>query len=146
MLITDRNMTIYNIYIFNRHGACVYYKEWKREKQAGMNRDEEFKLMHGMLVSLRSFSSRLSTKTGLQQLKCYETSQYKMNYLETATGIKMVLNTDPAASGVPELMRQIYQIYLETVVRNPLINPSDEIKSELFDNRLDGMIQAHHSF
>ena len=45
-----------------------------------------------------------------QQLRSYETSQYKMNYLETPTGLKMVLNTDPAASGVAELMKTIYQV------------------------------------
>lgn len=45
-----------------------------------------------------------------QQVKSYETSQYKMNYLETPTGLKMVLNTDPSATGIPELMRLIYQV------------------------------------
>uniref|UniRef100_A0A914ZBK0 Trafficking protein particle complex subunit n=1 Tax=Parascaris univalens TaxID=6257 RepID=A0A914ZBK0_PARUN len=88
--------------LFSKDGCCISYKEWKREKQAGMSKDEEFKLMHGMLISLRSFASKLSTKNGQQQVKSYETSQYKMNYLETPTGLKMVLNTDPGATGIPE--------------------------------------------
>lgn len=46
----------------------------------------------------------------IQQVNSFETSQYKLNYLETPTGLKMVLNTDPNAAGIPELMRSIYQV------------------------------------
>uniref|UniRef100_A0A914ZDK6 Trafficking protein particle complex subunit n=1 Tax=Parascaris univalens TaxID=6257 RepID=A0A914ZDK6_PARUN len=140
------SMTIFNFYLFNRDGCCISYKEWKREKQAGMSKDEEFKLMHGMLISLRSFASKLSTKNGQQQVKSYETSQYKMNYLETPTGLKMVLNTDPGATGIPELMRLIYQVYVDTVVKNPLVDCSAEITSELFQSRLNELVEKHHSF
>lgn len=33
-------MTIYNFYLFNKDGCCVSYKEWKREKEAVMSKDE----------------------------------------------------------------------------------------------------------
>ncbi|VDN60347.1 unnamed protein product [Dracunculus medinensis] len=133
-------MTIYNFYLFNKDGCCVSYKEWKREKEA------EFRLMYGMLLSLRSFSSKLSTKSGQQQVKSYETNQYKMNYLETPSGLKMVLNTDPLASGISELMRMIFQLYVDIVVKNPLIDPSNVISSEIFEKRLSELVEKHHSF
>ncbi|GMR34003.1 hypothetical protein PMAYCL1PPCAC_04198 [Pristionchus mayeri] len=57
-------MAIYNLYIFNKDGTCIFYREWKREKQSGLPRSEEYKLMFGMLISLRSFAERLSTKDG----------------------------------------------------------------------------------
>ncbi|VDM23042.1 unnamed protein product [Wuchereria bancrofti] len=103
-------MTIFNFYLFNRDGACVLYREWKREKKAVMSMEQELKLMYGMLLSLRSFALKLSTAAGIQQVNSFETSQYKLNYLETPTGLKMVLNTDPNAAGIPELMRSIYQV------------------------------------
>lgn len=39
-----------------------------------------------------------------------------MNYIETATGLKMVLNTDPQAVGMPELIRSIYQVYFARLI------------------------------
>jgi hypothetical protein len=91
-------MTIYNFYFFNRKGVCLAYKEWCREKKSGISQEEEFKLVHGMLLSMRSFTHKLATRADqLPLVQNYRTSSYRMNYMETATGLKMVLNTDPDA-------------------------------------------------
>lgn len=38
------------------------------------------------------------------------------------------------------------QVYVETVVKNPLVDCSAEITSELFESRLNELIEKHHSF
>uniref|UniRef100_A0A914CZE1 Trafficking protein particle complex subunit n=1 Tax=Acrobeloides nanus TaxID=290746 RepID=A0A914CZE1_9BILA len=140
-------MTIYNFYLFNKQGLCIAYKEWHREKQSGMPREEEYKLVYGMLLSLRSFAGKLTTKSqGTQLVKSYRTSVYKMNYMETPTGLKMVVNTDPDAFEIPELLRSLYQVFVETVLKNPLIEISQEITSEMFHSQLDKIVRSHLSF
>ncbi|KAE9416974.1 hypothetical protein Angca_003592, partial [Angiostrongylus cantonensis] len=139
-------MTIFNFYLFNRDGACIFYKEWRREKQSGMPKREEFKLMFGMLLSLRSFAERLSSKDGNQLVRYFKTSKYKMNYMEIPTGLKMVMNTDPSAVGIPELLRAVYQIYVDTVVKNALVDTSTQITSDLFASRVDQVVCAHPSY
>ncbi|KHJ80891.1 Sybindin-like family protein, partial [Oesophagostomum dentatum] len=64
-------MTIFNFYLFNRDGVCIFYKEWRRDKQSGMPKSEEFKLMFGMLLSLRSFAERLSSKDGCVSIHAF---------------------------------------------------------------------------
>lgn len=82
--------------------------------------------MFGMLLSLRSFATKLAPKDGyalyqlyhlLQQLcvscrkqsvRSFQTSTYKLNLFETPTGLKFVMNTDVNAGGIQELLRQIY--------------------------------------
>ncbi|CAI4229265.1 unnamed protein product [Auanema sp. JU1783] len=139
-------MTLFNFYLFNKEGVCVFYKEWKREKQSGMPKSEEFKLMFGMLLSLKSFSERLTPRDGNHTVKFYRTSTYKMNFLETTTGLKMVLNSDPGANGMPELMRQIYEIFVDTVMKNPLVDTTKVLTSELFSSRLDDIVLKHGAY
>ena len=136
-------MTIYNLYIFDRNCQCLYYKEWVRQKQAGISRDEEFKLMYGMIYSLKSLLSRLSTTSAKDSFTRYCTSSYSLHFFETPTGLKFVLNTDKDSVGVREVLNNIYsKIYVEYVVRNPLCKPGACIDSELFTKQLDSYVQT----
>ncbi|KAJ1529554.1 hypothetical protein ONE63_006326 [Megalurothrips usitatus] len=144
-------MTIHNFYMFDRYGQLLFYTEWNRLRQSGITREEEAKLMYGMLFSIKSFVSRISpldSSPGLREgFHCYRTSKYALHYLETPTGLKLVLNTDNAAVNVHELLQQIYsQVYVEYVVKNPLCNLTEPIKSDLFEAQLDACVKQSHIF
>ncbi|XP_045461510.1 trafficking protein particle complex subunit 1 [Harmonia axyridis] len=135
-------MTIHNIYIFNKNGNLLYYNEWNRIKQTGMTRDEEAKLMYGMLFSIKSFVNKISPTDPKDGFLYYKTSKYTLHYFETLTGLKFVLNTDNHAQSVRELLQQIYnQVYVEYVVKNPLIDLAQPIESEIFKEKLDTLIK-----
>ena len=136
-------MTVYNLYIFDRNCSCLYYKEWVRHKEAGISKDEEFKLMYGMIFSIKSLISRLSTTSAKERFVSYTTSMYKLHFFETPTGLKFVLNTDTDAGGIQEILWHIYsKIYVEYVVRNPICQPGERINSELFCSELDSYMQG----
>src|SRR5689334_19418988 len=58
LLATSRKM-IYNFWIYNRSGICIYYEEWGRTVQPD-NLEEEHKLMYGLIWSLKSFTLKAS--------------------------------------------------------------------------------------
>ena len=33
-------MTVHNLYLFDRNGVCLHYSEWHRKKQAGIPKEE----------------------------------------------------------------------------------------------------------
>ncbi|KAG8507073.1 Trafficking protein particle complex subunit 1 [Galemys pyrenaicus] len=155
-------MTVHNLYLFDRNGVCLHYSEWHRKKQAGIPKEEEYKLMYGMLFSIRSFVSKMSpldmyaeSKGGIEGRRdnlaylgkdgflAFQTSRYKLHYYETPTGIKVVMNTDLGVGPIRDVLHHIYSaLYVELVVKNPLCPLGQTVQSELFRSRLDSYVRS----
>ncbi|KAF4096176.1 trafficking protein particle complex subunit 1 isoform X2 [Onychostoma macrolepis] len=136
-------MTVHNLYIFDRNGSCLHYSEWNRKKQAGISKDEEFKLMYGMLFSIRSFVSKMSPLDMKDGFLAFQTSRYKLHYYETPTGIRLVMNTDLGVPNCRDTLQQIYStLYVEYIVKNPLCVLGESLQSDLFNSKLDSFIRA----
>ncbi|XP_059524686.1 trafficking protein particle complex subunit 1 isoform X2 [Myotis daubentonii] len=117
-------MTVHNLYLFDRNGVCLHYSEWHRKKQAGISKEEEFKLMKDGFLA-------------------FQTSRYKLHYYETPTGIKVVMNTDLGVGPIRDVLHHIYSaLYVELVVKNPLCPLGQTVQSELFRSRLDSYIRS----
>ncbi|XP_054880747.1 trafficking protein particle complex subunit 1 isoform X1 [Poeciliopsis prolifica] len=136
-------MTVHNLYIFDRNGSCLFYNEWNRKKQAGISKDEEFKLMYGMLFSIRSFVSKMSPQDMKDGFLSFQTSKYRLHYYETASGLKFVMNTDLSVSNARDTLQHIYSnLYVDLVVKNPLVPSGQPLDSDLFGTRLDSFIRS----
>jgi len=135
-------MTIYNLYIFARNGTCLYYEEWQRKKSSNMPKDEEFKLTYGMLFSLKSFVSRISPLNPQDRFLSYKTNRYKLHLYETASGLKILMNTDVNVLSVKEYLHNIYKLYVDLVIKSPTGEIGEPIESELFSSKLNSYVQS----
>lgn len=98
-----------------------------------------------MLFSIKSFVGKLSPSDMKDGFTCYKTSKYRLNYYETPTMYKLVLNTDTAVTHpiVRDLLQNLYaKIFVEYVIKNPLYVMGEPINNELFDARLDEFIKS----
>ncbi|OUC42471.1 Sybindin-like family protein [Trichinella nativa] len=144
---TRWRMTIHCLYIFDRHGKCISYIEWKRYKQLSMNRIEEFQLVNGLISSIKSFVNKLSPISTRCVFKSFCTDSYKLTYFETPTSLKFVINTDIHAKNVHNLLQTIFsEVYVPYVTKNPSSIKNNKICSELFSTKLDELVQAHECF
>eukprot|EP00798_Chlamydomonas_sp_ICE-L_P000380 gene380-1774_t len=125
-------MVLYNIYIYDRSGSCIHYHEWYRPKS---------KQMFGLFWTLSNFCATMdptaATKLPLgtprkigegSVFHSFTTNTYKLHFLETPSGVKIVLNTSRDIGDLQELMNQVYDdVFVQTVVKNPLYEPGKQL-------------------
>jgi len=139
---------IYNFYIFNKSGICIYYEEWNRKLPA-RNLEEEQKLMYGFLWSLKSFVQKSSPNPEQEKsgFNYYKTNAYKLHFFETPTNFKFVITTDPDVGDMREVLKNIYRnIFVEYVVKNPLHKMNEVIRCELFVENFQKEIKGLPAF
>ena len=141
-----------------------------RRKHTSMSKEEEAKLLYGMLFSLKSFSAKLSPIDMKQGFTSYKTNVYRLSLYETPSSLKFVLNTDNEASQqevslltysslkssyllfsttfqIRELLSGLYcQVYVEFASKSPMLVPGEMITSNLFRTKLDQFMRASSIF
>mmetsp|Transcript_13791 Transcript_13791/g.20313 ORF Transcript_13791/g.20313 Transcript_13791/m.20313 type:complete len:149 (-) Transcript_13791:467-913(-) len=139
---------IFNFYIFNRKGACLYYKEWNRPLNTlAHDAEEDKRLMFGMLFSLKEVVTKMSSVTSSEGLHCMRTSAYNLHLFHTRSGLRFVLNTSGGtnAQELRAALRSIYaDIFVECVVKHPLYRPlqGGPVTSKLFEQRLEDYLRT----
>jgi hypothetical protein len=67
-----------------------------------------------------SASSASHDQTELTSLTHFTTSNYKIHYLETLNGLRFILTTDPSVQRATDTLFQLYKLYVDYMVKNPL--------------------------
>mmetsp|Transcript_28284 Transcript_28284/g.92320 ORF Transcript_28284/g.92320 Transcript_28284/m.92320 type:complete len:139 (+) Transcript_28284:73-489(+) len=127
------------LYIFNKLGEVVHYHEWERQKQPE-NLKDECKSMFGLLFTLKVFTQKLDPHgKGDCSFHAFKTNSYKLHYMESPTGLRFVLLTQPSMGDLRQALRHIYNnLYVEMVVKNPLNEGRGSgFVSEAFRNAVD---------
>ncbi|KAJ5070974.1 trafficking protein particle complex subunit 1 [Anaeramoeba ignava] len=127
---------IYNLFIFSKDNKCLYYYEWNRPLKAD-SLDYEKENLSGLLIAICDFVSKISPiKPSF--FKSYSTSSYKLHYYESLSGFRMAILTDPTTGDLTDSLEYIYgELFTNYVMKNPLYEIGQEIKSQKFIYELD---------
>ncbi|CAH8611435.1 unnamed protein product [Dicrocoelium dendriticum] len=139
-------MTVYNLYIFDKSGRCVYYREWTKTKQGPSPSADDLKLLRGMIIGLKGFCSKISPMEPDVTRFSYSTNVYRLHFYESPTMLKIVLNTDNSCAPVHEELETIFRIYTKFVSQNPVCPSSGGVDSQLFTTMLDGYVESLQIF
>ena len=77
--------------------------------------------------------------TGLEVL---ESTHFRLTCFQTATSVKFLLFTDPPQPNVDVMLRRIYELYADYVMKNPFYTVEMPIRCEKFDRGLDGYLRV----
>ncbi|GIJ98201.1 hypothetical protein Aspvir_000316 [Aspergillus viridinutans] len=76
--------------------------------------------------------------TGLESL---ETDKFRLTCFQTLTGTKFLLFTDPLMANIDAVMKKIYELYSDYVMKNPFYQLEMPVRCEAFDRHLGGWLR-----
>lgn len=71
-----------------------------------------------------------------------ESSFFRLTCFQTVSGTKFLLFTEPHQPNVDLIVRKIYELYADYVMKNPFYQMEMPIRCELFDRHLITYIRA----
>ncbi|KAF1944167.1 trafficking protein particle complex subunit 4 [Clathrospora elynae] len=77
--------------------------------------------------------------TGIEVL---ESSHFRIQCFQTQTGVKFLLFTEPQQPNVDTMIKKIYELYADYVMKNPFYTVEMPIRCEKFDRGLDGFVKV----
>ncbi|PRP79266.1 hypothetical protein PROFUN_14249 [Planoprotostelium fungivorum] len=135
-------MIIYSVYIINKAGGVIYHQ--KGEKSGKSNDYLRYgSIFHG----LYTISSQLSpvpspsggNSSGIQLL---QTDTFRLFAYQIPTGVKIYAITEPTANGIDAILKQVYVLYTDFVLKNPFYIIEQPIRCEQFDIALEKLINS----
>jgi hypothetical protein len=79
-------------------------------------------------------------------MQSYTTKGYRLHLFETLSGLRFVLTTDPNVETVQDTLKQLFTIYADFAVKNPLYTMGDAIDCQLFVAACDDCLRKHPQF
>ncbi|CAG9318646.1 unnamed protein product [Blepharisma stoltei] len=130
-------MIIYDFYIFNNIGNCLFYIELRGQRSEN-KRENKQKLMFGLIYTLKSFCRKFSPEPiSVSPFTSYVTDSYKLHILETHSGLNFIMITDTNAPDQTSCLSYIYSnLFSPFVLRNPFYEPKKPISSAVFRQKL----------
>jgi len=83
---------------------------------------------------------KLSPEKQSSGIQCLEADTFKLYCFQTLTGVKFIVLADNRQSKVEELLRKIYELYSDYVLKNPFYSLDMPIRCDLFSSNLVKML------
>ncbi|KAF2750927.1 Sybindin-like protein, partial [Sporormia fimetaria CBS 119925] len=158
----NENRVVFALFIISKSGGLIYNREFSSGLAKLSSNDllmlaGSFHGMHAITAQLcpappvpppTSSSSTagnvapspfISRPTGIEVL---ESSHFRIQCFQTQTGIKFLLFTEPTQPNIDTMMRKIYELYTDFVMKNPFYTVEMPIRCVKFDTNLDQFIKV----
>jgi hypothetical protein len=148
---------VYSLLIINKAGGLVYDREFSSGLQRLASNDKlilagTFHSVHAITrglipISLAPQNTAAQNATNnfplrASGLEVLESSDFRLTCFETLTGTKFMLFTEPTRPNVDVLIKKVYELYADYVMKNPFYTIEMPIRCQKFDAGLDREIKA----
>jgi hypothetical protein len=149
----DRHRVVFALLIVNKAGGLVF----NREFHTGLNTltSNDLLILAGTFHGIHAIARQLAPAVVHPQntnpqnfpvrpsgIEVLETSHFRLNCFQTLTGLKFLLVTEPAQPNVEIVLKRVYELYADFVMKNPFYTVEMPVRCQKFDSALDSFIKA----
>ncbi|XP_060552393.1 trafficking protein particle complex subunit 4-like [Ruditapes philippinarum] len=98
-------------------------------------------MLASMFHSLFAIGSQLSPEQRSSGIESLETDSFKLHCMQTMTGLKFIVISDPRQAAVDILLKKLYEVYADFALKNPFYSLDMPIRCDLFDTNLQSSIE-----
>ncbi|KAK3991162.1 Sybindin-like protein [Cladorrhinum sp. PSN332] len=160
-------MTIFALIVINKAGGLIYNRTFH---EGGLNKisTNDYLVLAGTFHGVHAITARLNplgnhlTANRLSSssaaapggnirpeppsgLEVLESENFRMQCFTTMTGIKFLLFSDTTQTNVDVIIRRVYEMYTDYVMKNPFYQLEMPVRCDLFDRKLLSYIREMNS-
>ncbi|EPQ65628.1 Bgt-19 [Blumeria graminis f. sp. tritici] len=148
---------VYALLIINKAGGLVY----QRDFADGLNKlsINDYLVLAGTFHGVHAIATRLHPLQHLEStalapterpeppsgIEVLETENFRMQCFSTLTGTKFLLFTEPQQPNVDLILSNIYELYVDYVMKNPFYQLEMPVRCEGWERRLVGCLRVMNS-
>lgn len=87
-------------------------------------------------------STAAAVRAQLSGIEVLETGLFRLTCFQTVSGMKFLLFTEPTQPNVEAILRRVYELYADYVMKNPFYQLEMPIRAENFDRHLTAFLRA----
>jgi hypothetical protein len=141
-------MGVYSLFVINKAGGLVFRGEY--DPSAPRLENNQYLQQASIFHALYSCAQQLSPKGaagGATGIKTMTMNQYFLQCFVTMTGVKFVATAskDVAPNALEELLKEVYRLYVDYVLKNPKYVLDNVIQCEKFTLHTERAIAAFNN-
>ncbi|EAT42143.1 AAEL006295-PA [Aedes aegypti] len=94
-----------------------------------------------MFYPLFAIASQLSPEPKSSGIEVLEADTFRLHCFQTLTGVKFMVVAESLQLGMDVLLKRIYELYADFVLKNPFYSLEMPIRCELFDTNLQALLE-----
>ncbi len=136
------SLSILEFFMFNRDGVCLVHLDLQDNDNLYTNKaldtandkanDNRYKLIYGLLFSMKSFVKNISPNKTYDFFKSFITSSFKLHYQEFLNGVRFVILSNPVKVDLSHQLKDIYSAYyVNFISKNIMVDKDKPINNEM---------------
>ncbi|KZF23751.1 Sybindin-like protein [Xylona heveae TC161] len=137
-------MVVFALIVINKAGGLIYHREFHE----GLNKlsVNDYLVLAGTFHGVHAITKNLcplprtpgQPPTGIEVL---ESESFRLQCFQTLTGTKFLLFTEPHQPNIDGIIRKVYELYSDYVMKNPFYQIEMPIRCDAFDRHLASYIK-----